>query len=218
MIVPTNAQNPIGCNKNGRWQPFLLRLVSDPRVLSPGNVNRTDAEIEKIAKHQHGLVSWTQLQQLRVTRDQIRRRVRTGQWVRELPGVWRMSWAEPTWMQRGLVRLAVGRTGRVPLPPNSGAALGLGRRQARQSRDQWRNTQAQTWRLVGVPLDRANPKADAENSPGGADHIPSTNVGGPGGRVSRGGARTSGGACLPSGNLECQRGSPGAAAIVNAKR
>jgi len=130
--VPTNAQNPIGCNKNGRWQPFLLRLVSDPRVLSSGNVNRTDAEIEKIAKHQHGLVSWTQLQQLRVTRDQIRRRVRTGQWVRELPGVWRMSWAEPTWMQRVWC---------ASLWAGPGACLS-------------HRTAAQLWDLDGVKLDK----------------------------------------------------------------
>ena len=63
-------------------------------------MNRTDAQVEKIAKQQHGLIAWRQLEQLRITHHQIRRRVRNGQWLRELPGVWRMSWAEPTWIQR----------------------------------------------------------------------------------------------------------------------
>jgi very-short-patch-repair endonuclease len=63
-------------------------------------MNTTDLQIEKIAKQQHGLIAWRQLERQRITRHQIRRRVRTGQWVRELPGVWRMSWAEPSWIQR----------------------------------------------------------------------------------------------------------------------
>lgn len=41
-----------------------------------------------------------QLQRLGVTRSQINGRVQSGEWVRELPGVWRLSWAEPTPMNR----------------------------------------------------------------------------------------------------------------------
>jgi hypothetical protein len=63
-------------------------------------MKKQDIEIQQIAKPQHGVISWRQLQDLRVTRSQIKRRVRSGEWVRELPGVWRLSWSEPTWMQR----------------------------------------------------------------------------------------------------------------------
>lgn len=64
------------------------------------NMNETDAQVEQIAKRQHGLVSWNQLQTLGISRHQVRRRVRTSRWFRELPGVWRMSWAEPSWIQK----------------------------------------------------------------------------------------------------------------------
>jgi len=63
-------------------------------------MRKQDVEIQEIAKPQHGVISWLQLQGLRVTRFQIKRRVHSGEWVRELPGVWRLSWAEPTWMQK----------------------------------------------------------------------------------------------------------------------
>ena len=49
---------------------------------------------------QHGAICWRQLRTLPVTRRQIWERVSSGAWVRELPGVWRLSWAEPTWMHR----------------------------------------------------------------------------------------------------------------------
>jgi len=75
-------------------------LLSDGRAFLLATVNRTDVQLERIAKQQHGLVAWRDLKRLGITRHQIHRRVRTGQWVRELPGVWRMSWAEPTWIQR----------------------------------------------------------------------------------------------------------------------
>jgi hypothetical protein len=59
-----------------------------------------DAEIQKIAKQQSGVICIAQLQRLEIQRHQIWWRVRSGEWVRELPGVWRLSWAEPTWMQK----------------------------------------------------------------------------------------------------------------------
>jgi hypothetical protein len=59
-----------------------------------------DFQIQHIAKTQHGAISWRQLQLLSFKRSQIKRRLRSGEWIRELPGVWRLSWAEPTWMQK----------------------------------------------------------------------------------------------------------------------
>lgn len=64
------------------------------------NMKRIDIEVQQIAKRQHGVVSWHQVHALGVTRLQLWRRVKSGEWVRELPGVWRLSWAQPTWMQR----------------------------------------------------------------------------------------------------------------------
>jgi len=59
-----------------------------------------DIDIQGIAKRQHGAVSWKQLERLGVTRSQVNGRVQSGEWVRELPGVWRLSWAEPTPINR----------------------------------------------------------------------------------------------------------------------
>ncbi len=59
-----------------------------------------DIDIQRIAKRQHGAISRVQLQRLGFTRSQIGRRVESGEWARELPGVWRLSWAEPTPMQK----------------------------------------------------------------------------------------------------------------------
>jgi hypothetical protein len=59
-----------------------------------------DIDIQRIAKRQHGAVSRLQLERLGVTLWQINGRVQSGEWVRELPGVWRLSWAEPTPMNR----------------------------------------------------------------------------------------------------------------------
>jgi hypothetical protein len=59
-----------------------------------------DAEIQKIAIRQHGAISWEQVQQLGMCRGQVWRRVRSGEWVRALRDVWRLSWAESTWMQK----------------------------------------------------------------------------------------------------------------------
>src|SRR5713101_358825 len=63
-------------------------------------MKRIDLEIQKTAMRQHGAICWRQLRAMAVTRRQIWRRVSSGEWARELPGVWRLSWAEPTWMQR----------------------------------------------------------------------------------------------------------------------
>lgn len=63
-------------------------------------MKKQDVEVQQLAKLQHGVICWQQLHGQRVSRSQIKRRVRSGEWVRELPGVWRLSWAEPTWMQK----------------------------------------------------------------------------------------------------------------------
>ncbi len=63
-------------------------------------MKKQDFQIQHVAKKQHGAISWRQLQLLSFKRWQIKRRVRSGEWIRELPGVWRLSWAEPTWMQK----------------------------------------------------------------------------------------------------------------------
>ena len=88
---------------------WVTEAVAFSRFCSPSvrfacffsrSMNSTDARVEEIAKRQQGLISWKQLQVLRISRHQVRRRVRTGRWFRELPGVWRMSWAEPSWIQK----------------------------------------------------------------------------------------------------------------------
>ncbi len=76
------------------------RPPSERRASLLGTMKTTDVEIEQLAVRQHGVVSWRQLEEMHLSRWQIRWRVRLGQWVRELPGVWRMRWVEPTWMQR----------------------------------------------------------------------------------------------------------------------
>jgi len=63
-------------------------------------MKKQDFEAHKIAKSQYGAICWPQLERLGFNRLQIKRRVRSGDWIRLLPGVWRLSWAEPTWMQR----------------------------------------------------------------------------------------------------------------------
>jgi hypothetical protein len=60
----------------------------------------TNLSIQEVAKRQCGVVSWPQLQALGVTRSQVWRRLRSGDWARELPGVWRLSWVEQSWMQK----------------------------------------------------------------------------------------------------------------------
>jgi hypothetical protein len=74
--------------------------MSGRRVCIDDNMKHIDLEIQKTAKRQHGAICWRQVRTLRVTRRQVWERVSSGAWVRELPGVWRLSWAEPTWMHR----------------------------------------------------------------------------------------------------------------------
>lgn len=59
----------------------------------------TRAVIE-LAKRQEGVVSYEQLVALGVTDDGRYHRLRTGEWVRMLPSVLRMHWAEETWLSR----------------------------------------------------------------------------------------------------------------------
>src|SRR5260370_7906266 len=57
-------------------------LLSDGRAFLLATVNRTDVQLERIAKQQHGLVAWRDLKRLGITRHQIHRRVRTRRGVR----------------------------------------------------------------------------------------------------------------------------------------
>ena len=79
---------------------FLQHATSDRRVCIDDNMKRIDLEIQKTAMRQHGAIGRRQLRAMAVTRRQVCERVSSGEWVRELPGVWRLSWADPTWMQR----------------------------------------------------------------------------------------------------------------------
>src|SRR5258707_12129741 len=79
-------RDAIVCNRIGCRQPFLLPTMSDRRVSLLRTVNKTDLQVEKIAKRQHGLVAWRQLERLRITRHQIPRRVRTGPGGRGVAG------------------------------------------------------------------------------------------------------------------------------------
>ena len=63
-------------------------------------MKKQDFEAQKIAKSQYGAIGWPQAERLGFNRLQIKRRVRAGDWVRVVPDVWRLSWVEPTWMQR----------------------------------------------------------------------------------------------------------------------
>src|SRR5260370_30782897 len=90
--------------------------MSDRRVSLLRTVNKTDLQVEKIAKRQHGLVAWRQLERLRITRHQIRRRVRTRQWGRELPGGWRVGVAGPRRVSKGFGGLPGGRSKALRAP------------------------------------------------------------------------------------------------------
>lgn len=63
-------------------------------------VKRVDSQILEIAKRQQGVISRSQLTALALTRAQVRWRMRRDGWKRELPGVFRMAWSEPSWMQK----------------------------------------------------------------------------------------------------------------------
>ena len=83
-------------------KPCKLYETSGQRVacLYADEMKTKDIAIQRIAKRQHGAVSRLQVQRLGFTRSQIGGRVQSGEWVRELPGVWRLSWADPTPMQK----------------------------------------------------------------------------------------------------------------------
>src|SRR5262245_4662911 len=78
---------------------FVQEFTSDSGA-KQGRMRKQEIEVQKLARSQHGNNSWHQLQRLGVSRRQIMRRVSSGEWVRELPGVWRLGWADATWMQR----------------------------------------------------------------------------------------------------------------------
>jgi hypothetical protein len=54
----------------------------------------------EIAKRQHGVVAYAQLASVGATKWNLHGMLRRGDWVRELPSVVRMYWADRTWMQR----------------------------------------------------------------------------------------------------------------------
>ena len=54
----------------------------------------------ELAKAQHGVVAYRQLRALGVSRSSHQHSVSGGEWLRELPAVYRSCWAEVTWMQR----------------------------------------------------------------------------------------------------------------------
>jgi hypothetical protein len=63
-------------------------------------VNQHDWRVFPLAKQQHGVVSYAQLDELGVTRPAIRWRLKTREWVPVLPSVVRMYWADETWLLR----------------------------------------------------------------------------------------------------------------------
>jgi len=56
--------------------------------------------IFKFARGQHGLVTYAQLAEAGATRRMVSLRLKSGEWIRELPTVVRMHWAERTWMEQ----------------------------------------------------------------------------------------------------------------------
>jgi hypothetical protein len=63
-------------------------------------VNQHDWRVFPLAKQQHGVVSYAQLDALGVTRPARHFRLKTGAWVPVLPSVVRMYWADETWLLR----------------------------------------------------------------------------------------------------------------------
>jgi hypothetical protein len=59
-----------------------------------------DAPVFRLAKDQCGVVAYHQLAALGVTRARLRNRLMTGEWIRALPSVVRLYWADETWMQK----------------------------------------------------------------------------------------------------------------------
>jgi hypothetical protein len=63
-------------------------------------MNRLAKRVYELARAQHGVVAYRQLGVLGVGKSLHGRMLREGEWVRVLPSVVRMYWAEPTWMLR----------------------------------------------------------------------------------------------------------------------
>ena len=61
-------------------------------------MNQHDWRVFPLAKQQHGVVSYAQLDELGVTRPATRWRLKTREWVPVLPSVVRMYWADETWL------------------------------------------------------------------------------------------------------------------------
>jgi hypothetical protein len=59
-----------------------------------------DWELFNLAKRQHGLASYAQIDRLGYTECAREHRFNRGEWIRELPEVIRLYWAEPSWMRR----------------------------------------------------------------------------------------------------------------------
>jgi hypothetical protein len=59
-----------------------------------------DWELFDLAKRQHGLASYAQIERLGYTECAREHRFDRGEWIRELPEVVRLYWAEASWMQR----------------------------------------------------------------------------------------------------------------------
>lgn len=55
--------------------------------------------IFEVARAQHGLATYAQLADAGVTKRMLGHRVRTGEWIRVLPSLVRMYWAERSWLQ-----------------------------------------------------------------------------------------------------------------------
>jgi hypothetical protein len=85
-------------------------------------VNQHDWRVFPLAKQQHGVVSYAQLDALGVTRPASRWRLKTGEWVPVLPSVVRMYWADETWMLRAWAVMLWGGEG-ASLSHFSAAAL-----------------------------------------------------------------------------------------------
>jgi hypothetical protein len=63
-------------------------------------LRRIDGPLFQLAKRQHGVISYEQLREQGVTIGQLRRRLESGEWIRALPSVVRVYWADQTWMER----------------------------------------------------------------------------------------------------------------------
>jgi hypothetical protein len=76
-----------------------FRLVS-PSCSLRGMAGSVDLAVGILAKQQHGVVALHQLPPLGVRRPRLSARLQSGEWLRVLPGVIRLYWADETWLQR----------------------------------------------------------------------------------------------------------------------